>query len=349
MKKALSLILVLLLILGLAACGSTSSSSSGSSSAPAPAANEAKEEPKAEEKEPEAAPASSEFDPSQYTIGFAQGWNGVEFCQMMRDGIEKRCAELGFNLVSTDANDSAEKQISDIEDMITRKVDVLLVATYHPEAIGSACQKAEDAGIPVIVLSTAVQDCEPTCFLTMDSETVGYDAGKYLFEHMGGSGKFLLLNGKETSTVNNARKDGMWTALEEYPDIECCAEITCNYDRTLALTATEDQLRVNPDIKGVFCTNDDMALGAMQALRDAGKVCDVDTGVVVVSCGDGVNDELIVEIGNNAAFTLKNSTYGVEGVDMAMTILKGEPFESNTRMPGVPITKDNWEEYRNIR
>jgi len=283
-----------------------------------------------------------EWDPSNYLIGFSQGWNGVEFCQKMRSGIENTCKQYGLELVSTDANDSAEKQIADIEDLITRGVDVLLVATYKPEAIGNAVQKALDADIPVIVLSTAVIGVD-TYLLTSDAFAMGEMAAEYMLEKMGGEGEIIHITGKEGSTVNHDRSQGFFSVLEKYPNAKIVASKTCNYDRTLSLTAIEDLIKVHPNIKGVYCNNDDMALGVLQGLEEAGKVVKSDgTGdVVVVSVGDGINEEIYDRVEDGRIYSQRNPTFGKEGVELAVKILKGEDFEPHEILSGEPLTLEN--------
>ena len=330
-KSILALLIVFLMVLSMTGCQSPAGEST-------PAPNTGSDEVQ---------PSGDDWDPSKYLIGFSQGWNGVEFCQTMRSEIEETCKKYNIPLVSTDANDSAEKQIADIEDLITRGVDVLLVATYKPEAIGNACQKAMDAGIPVIVLSTAVHGID-SYLLTCDAFDIGVMAAEYLFEKMGGEGQFIHLSGKEGSTVNAERTRGMMSVLEKYPDIEMVASMACNYDRTLSLTTTEDLLKVYPNVTGLYANNDDMALGAIQALEEFGKVCKADgTGdVVVVSEGDGLGSELFDRVADGSLYAQRNPTYGVEGVETAIKLLKGETVEKIVSLPGYPMTPENIDTFR---
>lgn len=332
MKKRISMIMVLLIVMitVLSACTEKTT----------------QVEKPAEEVKPvenvEQPAENAEWDPSKYLIGFSQGWNGVEFTQKMRAGIEKTCAENGLELVSTDANDSAEKQIADIEDLITRGVDVLLVATYKPEAIGNAVQKALDADIPVVVLSTAVVGVD-TYLLTSDAFAMGAMAGEYMLEKMGGEGEIIHITGKEGSTVNRLRSEGFLSVLEKYPNAKIVASQTCNYDRTLSLTAIEDLIKVHPNIKGVYCNNDDMALGVLQGLEEAGRVVKSDgTGdVVVVSVGDGINKEIYDRTEDGKVYSQRNPTFGKEGVEFAIKLLKGEEVERHTILSGEAITLEN--------
>ena len=125
-KSILALLIVFLMVLSMTGCQSPAGEST-------PAPNTGSDEVQ---------PSGDDWDPSKYLIGFSQGWNGVEFCQTMRSEIEETCKKYNIPLVSPDANDSAEKQIADIEDLITRGVMCLL--PLMSEATGNACQKAMD-------------------------------------------------------------------------------------------------------------------------------------------------------------------------------------------------------------
>lgn len=288
-----------------------------------------------------------ELSLSQYTIGFSQGSSSTEWNNQVRQGIVDTCKLTGLGLVSTDANDSAEKQIADIEDLINSNVDVILVQTYSPEAIATTLQNAMDIGIPVIVISTAVKDADVTCTMTTDSVEIGEMAAEYLMNIIGGKGEIIQLSGKEGSTVNQNRTVGLQNTLENYPKVKLVANIACNYDRTQALTAMGDLLKVHPDTVGVFANNDEMAFGAVQAIEEAGRKATLDgTGIAVISVADGINQEVLDMVKSGKMYSQRNSTFGKEAVLTAIKILQGEPVEKEIVAPGFPITPENVESFR---
>jgi len=260
----------------------------------------------------------------------------------MRAGVISTCEKYGMKYICTDAKNTAEKQISDIEDLITRHVDVLLVNTHKADAIGTAVQKALDAKIPVVVMSSEVPGVTPTVMLTSNSITMGESAAKTLLEKMGSAGgKIIHLSGLEGSTVNQQRSEGIRNVINANPNVKIVASLSCNYNRNEALTAMEDLLKVHPDVKGVIVNGDDMGLGAIQALDEAGI-----SGVPVVSCADGVNEEVYAAVEKGKMISQRNSTFGAEAVEAAVKILKHEPIESRIVIDAAVINPSNVDYFR---
>ena len=290
---------------------------------------------------------SGEVDWSQYHFGFSQDWNYIEWTQAMRDDIQATCDEYGIKLTVTDAGNSGEKQISDIEDLITLGVDAILISTYHADAIANATQEAMNAGIPVVVLSSEIPGVEPSCLVSADAVATGETCAQYVIDKYPDGCNIIQLSGKEGSVVNQNRGIGFRNLIDEDEKYTVLAEMACDYERSLALTTMEDLIKVYGDeIDVVYTHNDDMALGAIQALKDADLSVNAEDGILVISAADGIYEEVLDAIEAGEMVSCKYPTFGVEGVEVAMKILTGGWSGGNMITESPLITKENVAEFR---
>ena len=290
---------------------------------------------------------SGEIDWSQYLVGFSQGDNHDEWTQMMHDHIVNTCKKYGLQVTVTSANDSGEKQVSDIEDMVTRGCDVILISTYHADVIATAVQEAMDAGVPVIVMSSEIPGVTPTVHISADSISTAELCGQDVINKFPNGAKIIQLLGKEGSVVNQMRGTGFHNVIDKDSKYEVLAQITCNYSRSEALTATEDLLQVYGDqIQVVYAHDDIMALGAIQAIEGAGYKANVDGGIYVLAPADGIVDEVLDAIEAGKLESHYYSTFGVEAVEVAMKILSGEKVNPKLITDAPLITKENVSQYR---
>lgn len=341
MKKMTALTLAVLLILAaLAGCGKAApSQETGGQTAPGPA--DTAQEPASGGTE------DGEIDWSKYHFGFSQDWNYIEWTQAMRDDIQAACSEYGIQLTVTDAGNSGEKQISDIEDLITLGVDAILISTYHADAIANATQEAMDSGIPVVVLSSEIPGVEPTCLVSADAVATGGTCAQYVMDKYPDGCNIIQLSGKEGSVVNQNRGIGFRNLIDADSKYTVLAEMSCNYERSLALTTMEDLIKVYGDqIDVVYTHNDDMALGAIQALKDADLEVNTEDGILVISAADGIYEEVLDAVEAGEMISGKYPTFGAEGVEVTMQILRGEWGGGNMIAESPLITKDNVAEFR---
>ena len=347
-RKILALILVVLMSLAVFAGCAKEAPQTDAPAVDTPAAEDKPAEEKPADTPAEEKPADDgEIDWSQYHIGFSQDWNQNDWTQMMRDDIIAMCEEVGLKCTVTDAGNDGSKQISDIEDLITLGVDALLISTYHADAIVNATQQAMDAGIPVIVLSSEIPGVEPTVHISADSIATGEICGNTVKEKFPDGANIIHLNGKEGSVVNQMRSEGFHNIIMADDKYKELAEITCNYSRSEALVAMEDQLQVYGDtIDVVYTNNDDMALGAIQAIEDAGLKANVDGGIFVISAADAVYPEVLDVIEEGKMISHYYSTFGVEGVTNAMEILAGKAVEAKQIADAPAVTAANVADFR---
>lgn len=252
------------------------------------------------------------------TIGLSVSTLNNPFFVDLRDGAQEMADELGFELLVTDAQDSVSTQISDIEDLIQRGVDVLIVNPTDSAAVVPAVMGANDAGIPVIAVDRGVDGGDLAYFIASDNVAGGATAAEYICEQLGGSGNVVELEGIPGVSATNERGQGFNTYMDENcSGVEIVSRQTANFNRAEGLTVMENVLTAEPDIDAVFAHNDEMALGALQAIEASGR------DILVVgfdATADAV--QAVEECRLGATVAQQPSQLGAQAVEAAAEILE---------------------------
>jgi len=244
--------------------------------------------------------------------------------------------------VFSDARDNPAKQVRDLEDMVTRRCDVILISTYYAEAITPAVKMINQAGIPLVVLSSSIKgDVSWTCHLSTDTLGTARAAGEYFVNNLGGKGRVVQIEGKPGSVVNQMRGSGWREVIARNPGIEVVKHVVANYERMQALRHMEDILRSTQDIAAVYCHNDEMALGAIKAVKEAGRAKEM-----WLTGYDGIQlDALEAVYNGELRATWQYLPFGTEAVDAAVKILQGAKVPKEIVFPSPLITRDNIAEF----
>ncbi|MEY8754710.1 ribose ABC transporter substrate-binding protein RbsB [Peribacillus frigoritolerans] len=255
------------------------------------------------------------------------------FFVSLKDGIEKEAEEKGMKVTVVDAQDDTAKQISGIEDLILQKVDVLLVNPTDSAAISSAVKDANDAGIPVITIDRSSDEGDIETFIASDNVAGGEMAAEYLVKELGEKAKVVELEGVSGASATRERGKGFHNIADK--QLEVLTSQTAEFDRTKGLNVMENILQGNKDIQAVFAHNDEMALGAIEAIKAAGK------DIIVVGF-DGNDDALkAVENGElKATIAQQPALIGEEAVNAAEKILKGDKVDDTISVPLKLVTKE---------
>jgi ribose transport system substrate-binding protein len=255
------------------------------------------------------------------------------FFVSLKDGIEKEAKEKGMKVTVVDAQDDTAKQISGIEDLILQKVDVLLVNPTDSAAISSAVQSANEAGIPVITIDRSSDEGDIETFIASDNVAGGEMAAEYLVKELGEKAKVVELEGVSGASATRERGKGFHNIADK--QLEVLTSQTAEFDRTKGLNVMENILQGNKDIQAVFAHNDEMALGAIEAIKAAGK------DIIVVGF-DGNDDALkAVENGElKATIAQQPVLIGEEAVNAAEKILKGDKVDDTISVPLKLVTKE---------
>lgn len=268
---------------------------------------------------------SSEQTPKDgdFKIGLSISTLNNPFFVALKDGAEEEAKQLDATLTVADAQNDAAKQVSDVEDMIQKGMDLIMINPTDSEAVGAAVQSANDAGIPVITVDRNAESGEVVAHVASDNAAGGKLAGEYMVELVGEGGKVVELEGIPGASATRDRGQGFNEAIDGKLDV--VAKQSANFDRAQGLTVMENILQDNKDLVAVFAHNDEMALGAVQALNSAGLK---DVKVI----GFDATDDAVkaVEDGTMAATVAQKPTeIGKLGVEAAVNFLKGETVEEN--------------------
>lgn len=264
--------------------------------------------------------AAKETKEGSYKIGFSISTLNNPFFVTLSDGAKAVSKENGVDLVIVDAQDDASKQASDVEDLIQQGIDLLLINPVDSSAVGSAVESANAAGIPVITVDRSADSGEVVAHIASDNVEGGKLAGEYLLELVGEGAKVAMLEGVPGSSAARDRGEGFLEAVEGKVDL--VSSQPANFNRSEGLSVMENMLQAHPDIEAVFAQNDEMALGALEAISAAGK------DIVVI--GFDATDDALKKIDEGkmaASVAQKPEEIGRTAIETAVKYLNGEKVE----------------------
>ncbi len=331
MKRASLRLLVFLLVLVFAF--TVAGCSAKEAAAPAEAEEMAPAEEAVVEEEP--------VEEAHYLIGISQPFMGHPIRQAGTVLIDAWLAEHpNVEVMVTDGQLNAQKQIADIEDMITKKVDIILVAAHQSPTLVGVLREAKAAGIPVIAFDRTLTDPSVQVGMVVnDDYAAGQSAAKLLVQGMGEEGKVVILEGPAGNTTVNLRQDGFMSVISQYPGIEIVDDQVANFQRVQAVDIFENILQANPDVTGVYTHNDEMSLGCVKVLKDAGV-----EGVTVVGI-DGQKDALEAIMAGDYYGTVRKVVEFPAALDMALEYLETGSTTPINYLDSIPITADNVADY----
>jgi ribose transport system substrate-binding protein len=263
-------------------------------------------------------------DSEKKKIGLSISTLNNPFFVTLKEGAEAKAKELGVDLTTVDAQDDPAKQVSDIEDLIQQGVDLVLVNPADSSAVVSAIEAANDAGIPVITIDRSAEGGEVAAHIASDNVAGGKMAGELIIEQLAGKGKVVELEGISGSSAARERGQGFNDAIKEASGIEVVARQTANFDRAQGLSVMENIIQSTKDFQAVFAHNDEMALGALEAIEAAGL-----KDVIVV--GFDATDDAVKAVEEGKLFATiaqKPKKMGEIGVETAVKVLNGEKVDT---------------------
>lgn len=326
MKKRLlafvSVVMVGAMVLG--GCGSKAEEPAEAPAEEAPAAP-------AEEEEPAAAPAEGEA----IKIGVSVADQSNPFYIDIVDGMES-AAKDGDELIIVDAGFDAAKQLNDIDDMIQQGVSVMLIDPVDSNAIKSAIEACDAAGIPVIAYNSPL-NFEIASTVATDNYLAGQLVGEAMGKALDGKGKVAMLT-YNVAEVCLDRANGFKDAIANYPDIEIVEEQEIQPGTDTALPVAENILQSYPDLSGFFALNDPSALGCVAAVESANLLDQVK--IVGV---DGSDDaKAAIAEGKMLASAAQDPvTIGSEAVETAYKVIAGETVETDIKIPSYLVDESN--------
>lgn len=313
---------VLLATAVLSGCGNDKGSESGASGSPGA--------------------ASGEASGKTYKIGVAAQGLSHEFIKSLVESMQEKAKELNVELLVMDSQDKIEEQLNQVDTLISQKVDAIILNAVDMVGSSPAVDKIKEAKIPLVEAITYTKNENYDVFVGTDPEQSGVMMGEILADKLGGKGKVALLQGQIGHSAEITRGAGLKKSLfDKYPDTKLVTEQTANWNRDEAMRITEDWLQRFPDLNAIAAQNDEMAMGALQAVEAAGR-----KDILVVGI-DGITDALKgVKEGRMTATVLDDvTTEGKRAVEVAVGLINNEKFEKKELVDYVPITQDNVDEY----
>ena len=267
----------------------------------------------------------------------------TEFGIGLKDYMTAKADAMGdVELTVVDAGGDAAKQLQQVETFISQKVDAIIMQPQEQEACSPAIDKAKAAGIPIINCNS-LTITEPDAYVGSNDSESAEIAMTYIAEQLGGKGNVLMMHGHPGQTAEVKRTEGAMDILAQNPDMTLLDEQTADWDRAEAMTLMENWIQAYGDqINAVFCQNDEMALGALNALVQADKK----DNVLVVGV-DAIDDALqSVKDGKMDATVYQDCKGQAEGaIEAAYKLAKGESLEKEILIPFILVTTENVDEY----
>jgi len=264
------------------------------------------------------------------------------YFEMVREGAEDAAKQMHARVTQyvPTRPDSIPDQMSQIEDVVTRKPDAVVFVPVDFKAMAPGLQRMNDAGIPVVNITDRVEKGDIVTFVGLDDYSVGLETARYLFRKMDGKGGVIILEGVRGVLTSSERSRGFMKALEESPGITLLASQPANYQRLMALQVTENLLQSHPDIAGVLAANDAMALGALEAFDGANrKVLAVGINGTKEAI-DAIKAGRLLASGDNNGFV-----QGCIGTMAALRTLRKMPVPKEVVFPAVVIDASNYATY----
>ena len=284
-------------------------------------------------------------------IGVSMSAFDDTFLTYLREDMDKQAKSYpkgdGVQLQFEDARADVVKQLSQVENFISQKVDAIIVNPVDTASTKNIINAATKAGIPLVFVNRRPDQKDlPKDVVAVTSDDV--EAGKlqmqYIAEKLGGKGKIVILLGDLANNSTTNRTKGVKEVLAKYPDIKIEQEQTGIWLRDKGMTLVNDWLTQGREFNAVLANNDEMAIGASMALKSAGK----EKGSVLIAGVDGTPDGLnAITKGDMAASAFQDAKgQAVGSVEAARKMAKKEAIEQNIVIPFKLITPDNVKDFK---
>ncbi|MGC4897584.1 substrate-binding domain-containing protein [Micromonospora sp. DT31] len=278
-----------------------------------------------------------------FLIGMSQANNAEPYRQVMNNDVQTAAKAVpGFRVVVADAAQDNSKQVADVENFLTQKINLLVISPNEAKPLTAVVKKAYDRGVPVIVLDRKVEGEAYTAFVGGDNVAIGKAAGEfYATTLLPDGGKVIEIAGLPGSTPAAERAKGFRDGIAGNPKIQVVASQPGDWLREKGQSVADALLKAHPDVAAVYAHNDPMAEGAYLAAKAAGMERGIKfTGIDALPVPSG--GIKAVEQGRLAA-TFQYATGGREAVELARKLLVDcdTDVPRSTTLDTMRITKDN--------
>jgi len=272
------------------------------------------------------------------TIGVSLAQDDNPFYIVMLKGTRARAGELGWDVATVSANEDKVKQINGVQDLVARGVKGILISPIDAVGVNAAYDAAKAANIPIVSIARGSTSPNQTLHVAMDEKQIGRDIAEWTAKAIGGEGKVAMLLGPSGAPTFRNLAEGYTEVMAKYPKIEIAFRADGPLTRERGVKQAEDALVANPDLKAIYCANDDVALGASQAVIAAGRA-----DKTIVTGMNGVPPALHAIKDGKLAMTVELNPFlwGQLGVDVLASYLKGDKVEPRVFIKHVIVDKAN--------
>ena len=278
----------------------------------------------------------------ELTIGISMSTLENPFFGTVKDGAVAAADEDGIRTIVSDAQNDTQKQLNDVQDMITKGAEGIVLNPVEPESATPIVELANSNDIPVITVDRSSAGGEVASHIASDNVEGGRLICEWLGQHLDGAGELAILEGIAGTSPELDRDEGCTEALAAYPEITVVASQPADWDREKGYTVTQNVLQANPDLTAIFGRNDLAALGAVEAAQQAGKLDDI----TVISF-DGIQDALeSIKAGQLSATVVQDPILmGETAVETAIALSNGEQVEKIQDLPVKVADASNIDEF----
>ncbi|NMD37604.1 MAG: sugar ABC transporter substrate-binding protein [Christensenellaceae bacterium] len=284
----------------------------------------------------------------KYKIGFSPYTLTNEYFTAVLNGVKAACEESGHEMVFFDPQNDPTKQATQIDDMIADGINALVYIPYDSAGCRNVLQTCRDKGVKVINIDNVITEDDydlVDAIIASDNTQLGYLSGQWVAENYPDGANILIVH-LQTAESCHINVKGFWDGIKENvsnPDaFKEVAVVEGGGATDVAFNVVTDALQANEDINVIYAINDTSALGAVQAVKEAGKI---DAISILGKDGAPIGKHAIKE-GSMVQSSAQRPTYmGYLGVITAVDLLNGKEIEFNTSIPSYSITKDNIDDF----
>jgi inositol transport system substrate-binding protein len=262
----------------------------------------------------------------------------------LRDAMTKYAAsQPGVELIMVDSKEDVATQLGQVENFVTQKVDAIVIVPANTDAADPMTKAAQDAGIPLVYVNRLPANLpDGVAYVGSESIQAGIMQAEWLAKQLNGKGNVVIMNGNLAQEAAQKRTEGEKQVFAKYPDIKIIREDTGNWHRDEGLSLMENWLASGDQIDAVASNNDEMAIGALQAIEAAGKL-----GKILVGGVDASPDALQeMDKGRLNVTVFQNAAgQGEGGIKAAIALARGEKIDQITWVPFELVTPENYKTY----
>ncbi len=281
----------------------------------------------------------------KYSIGYDVYFAGNSWSVQLAKEFEAEAARHAdeVDVTYVESEMKADKQVANIEDLITQGVDAIITTPVSPTALIPVLKKAQASGIKVVLLAAKINSNDYDALVTVDDVDFGKAGAQWLVDQLDGEGDIIALNGIAGISASDDRWAGAQEVFGEYPGINVIAAVDASWDYAQAKVAVSNLLAANPDVDGVWSQGGSMTLGAIDAFEAAQRP-------LVPMTGEDNNGYLkrwvaLQDKGFDSVAPSKPTWLGSESLLIALKLLKGEDVDKDVILPVPMITADNIQDF----